>query len=106
MKIEIESNDLLAIADEIEHNCTMLGYTDGEDAEDDIAFYVPVIRSMADRLKSIVNEQQEGTEDKTAEQMEPNTTEEMTAELMQSETQRAFRRSFDFVNTETDFRKG
>lgn len=50
MKISIDRNILLQTAEEIQRNCDLLGYTDAEDAEDDIAFYVPVIRQLADEL--------------------------------------------------------
>ena len=54
MKISIESTDLLNIADEIQRNCEMLSFTSAEDAEDDVSFYVPVIRSLADDLEALV----------------------------------------------------
>lgn len=55
MKIEVDSKDLHTIADQIEHNCNMLSYTDAEDAEDDVEFYVPVIKELADDLRAITN---------------------------------------------------
>lgn len=54
MKISIDRNVLLQIAEEIQRNCDLLGYTDAEDAEDDVAFYVPVIRNLADDLQALV----------------------------------------------------
>ena len=51
MIISVESKDLLTIAEQIQHNCAMLSYTDAEDAEDDVGFYVPVIQQLADELK-------------------------------------------------------
>ena len=54
MKISVESKDLISIADDIQHNCTMLSFTDEEDAEDDVAYYVPVIQQLADDLKDYV----------------------------------------------------
>ena len=99
MKIEIESNDLLAIADEIEHNCTMLGFTDGEDAEDDLSFYVPVIRDLAERLRSLValKEKQTG---------EPTQKDPQMAELMEPDGQRAFHIKYGRVTADYNFRKG
>ena len=55
MKIEIESNELLAIAEEIQRNCDMLGYTDAEDAEDDLGFYLPVIRGLTYDLERLAD---------------------------------------------------
>ncbi len=95
MRIEIESNDLLAIADEIEHNCTMLGYTDGEDAEDDLSFYVPVIREQAQRLRTLAAHKEKQTDEKA------------TAEEAQTDANRiVYRICRSFVNEEQDFRKG
>ncbi len=54
MKIEVESSELIRIAAAIEHDCFMLGYTDPEDAEDDIDFYIPSIKSMAGCLRLMV----------------------------------------------------
>ncbi len=53
MKICVESKDLLLIASQIESNCDALGYTDAEDAEDDLAFYLPVIRTLAYDLAAL-----------------------------------------------------
>ena len=54
MKKIIEADDLLRIAEEIEHNALMLSMTDGDSAEDDISFYLPVIQNCARDLKDIV----------------------------------------------------
>ena len=51
MIISVESKDLISIAEEIQRNCDLLSYTDAEDAEDDVAFYVPAIRQLADELE-------------------------------------------------------
>ena len=50
MKITIDAQDVRSIAEEIRRNCDLLSYTDADAAEDDIAFYVPAIRSLADDL--------------------------------------------------------
>ena len=54
MKICIDSRDLLIIADEILHNCVMLGYVDAEDAEDEIALYCSNISELANDLQALV----------------------------------------------------
>ena len=54
MKKIIEADDLLRIAEEIEHNVLMLSMTDVDSAEDDISFYLPVIQNCARDLKDIV----------------------------------------------------
>lgn len=53
MKKIIEADDLLRIAEEIEHNALMLSMTDVDSAEDDISFYLPVIQNCAQDLKEI-----------------------------------------------------
>lgn len=63
MKISVESKDLITIAEEIQRNCDLLSYTDAEDAEDDVAFYVPVIRTLADDLQELA-EQKEANEER------------------------------------------
>lgn len=55
MKKIIEARDLHRIADEIIHNVTMLGYTDPEDAEDDLDFYLPCIEQAARDIKGIAD---------------------------------------------------
>ena len=53
MKKIIEADDLLKVAEEIEHNALMLSMTDSDSAEDDISFYIPVIQNCARDLKEI-----------------------------------------------------
>lgn len=59
MKITIDAQDVRNIAEEIRRNCDLLSYTDSENAEDDICFYVPVIWSLADDLIRITDAQEE-----------------------------------------------
>lgn len=56
MKKIIEANDLLQISEEIQHSAVMLELTDAECTEDDLAFYLPVIRQCADNLRQIAEE--------------------------------------------------
>ena len=56
MKKIIDAKTLDAIADDILHNCFMLGFTDEESAEDDIGFYIPRIKGLAESLKSIAQQ--------------------------------------------------
>lgn len=53
MKICVDSKDLLTIAEQIQYNCEMLSFTDEESAEDDVEFYVPVIRDLAEDLEAL-----------------------------------------------------
>lgn len=53
MKI-IDSDALLDIADDIRNNCEVLSCSDAEEAEDDIAYYVPIIQQLAEDLVDIV----------------------------------------------------
>lgn len=41
------------IADVIQRNCDFLSYTDPEEAEEDLAFYLPMIRNLADDLHQL-----------------------------------------------------
>lgn len=54
MKICIDSRDLLIIADEILHNCVMLGNVDAENAEYDIDFYCSNFSELAQDLQALV----------------------------------------------------
>ena len=56
MKKMIDTDTLAAIADDIDHSCTMLGYADEDSAEDDIGFYVPRIRRTVYNLRKIIRE--------------------------------------------------
>ncbi len=53
MKRIVDTAALVAVADEIEHNCNMLGYVD-EDSVDDVGFYVPRIQRAVDALRGII----------------------------------------------------
>ena len=63
MKRIIETDDLFRIAEEIEHNALMLSMTDGDSAEDDISFYLPVIQNCARDLKEIAEVSKPAQED-------------------------------------------
>lgn len=54
MKKIIDTDILMEIADDIRNNCEYLSCTDAEDAEDDIAFCVPVIQQLANDLEDLV----------------------------------------------------
>lgn len=54
MKRIIDTSALVAVANDIEHNCFMLAFTDEESAEDDVGFYVPRIRRAVDELRGII----------------------------------------------------
>ena len=56
MKIIIEKSDLERIAEDIQHEATMLSFTDEEDAGDDLSFYVPMILEDAEKLQRIIDE--------------------------------------------------
>lgn len=58
MKITIDSRDIRSIAEEIQRNCDLLSYTDADNAEEDISYYVPVIRDLADNLVRITDAQE------------------------------------------------
>lgn len=60
MKITVDQNELLQIADEIQRNCDLLSYTDAENAEDDIPYYVQIIRQLADELLAIAQPSAKG----------------------------------------------
>lgn len=55
-RIIVDSDSLAAAADDIEHNCIMLGFTDEESAEDDIGFYIPRIRAGVETLRKIIQD--------------------------------------------------
>lgn len=54
MKIIIDSAALVAVADDIDHNCLMLNLSDEETAADDLSFYVPRILSAVETLRVLV----------------------------------------------------
>lgn len=54
MKIIIDSVALVAVADDIDHNCLMLNLSDEETAADDLSFYVPRILSAVETLRVLV----------------------------------------------------
>lgn len=54
MKIITDSQALVAIADDINHNCLMLNLSDEESAADDLSFYVPRILSAVETLRVLV----------------------------------------------------
>lgn len=54
MKIIIDSAALVAVVDDIDHNCLMLNLSDEETAADDLSFYVPRILSAVETLRVLV----------------------------------------------------
>lgn len=54
MKRIIEISALVAVADEIEHELLMMGFSDEETALDDWAFSGPRIRSAVDTLRETI----------------------------------------------------
>lgn len=56
MKLLVEKADLEAIAEDLLHNSMMLEFTDTDNAEDDLAFYLPRIRDNAEQLKRLADE--------------------------------------------------
>ena len=53
-RIIIDATVLAAIAQEIEHNCSMLNLSDEESAADDISFYVPRIQNAVYTLRETI----------------------------------------------------
>ena len=56
MKIMIEKDELEHIAENIQHEATMLDLADEDSAADDISFYVPMILNDADKLKRLADD--------------------------------------------------
>lgn len=56
MRKIIETDSLGLVADDIEHNCNMLGFTDEESAEDDLSFYLPRILDGVETLRKIIRD--------------------------------------------------
>lgn len=54
MVITIDSTALVAVANDIDHNCLMLNLSDEETAADDLSFYVPRILSAVETLRALV----------------------------------------------------
>ena len=58
MKIMIEKNELERIAEDIQHEATMLDLADEESAAEDISFYVPMILDDVIKLKCLADDGQ------------------------------------------------
>ena len=61
MKIIIEKSDLERIADDIQHEATMLDLADADSAAEDIAFYVPMILGDIEQLKRLADDGEPAT---------------------------------------------
>ncbi len=53
-KIIVKQAALVAVADEIEHEVRMMGFSDEETAADDWSFYGPRIKHAVDALRGII----------------------------------------------------
>ena len=53
MKINIDSQDLLSIAEDIQHNCAALDNCDERDIDDLVPYHTGKIRELAEDLSSI-----------------------------------------------------